>query len=178
MKWAMIAALVHGLLGCGAQPPLTSSSGGGEGGGSNGSGGEGGGSSTSGTCLCEPVPACADPNNFTLWCEGHGPGPFGATACAGCAPSACLQQPGPLPACFAAELWCCVHDFNPAPEPQTFHCYGGVACEVENGTFTTLCSYDEDVSALDATAALQLLLEECQKEFPQYPCGVLDLVCL
>lgn len=188
MKQLMIALFACWLSGCGSPLPPSTSSGenggdGGAGGGSGGlatggtdAGGSGGGGAP-GTCLCEPVPACSNPSDFTGWCGGYGPGPFAATNCTNCAATECQAQPGPLPACFDSALWCCTHDFNPAPQPQTFHCEGGVACELDPDVFSVLCTYDEDVTALTDTDAVLLLLNKCKKKYPQYSCGLWDLTC-
>ncbi len=136
-----------------------------------------GGNTPPGMCQCDPVPACANPSNFTDWCTYYGAGPFPATSCTNCEPKECTHQFGPTPACFDSALWCCTYDFNPAPQPKTFHCVGGVACEVGEDIFDVLCTYDEDVVALDSTAAMLLLLKECRKKYPQYSCGLWDLVC-
>lgn len=164
-------------------PSTTTSStsavgGGGDGGDSAGGGGDGGtGEGPPGTCLCDPVPECSDPGNFTSWCGAQGPGPYAATACANCAPSECAPQPGGDPSCFGGALWCCTYNFNPPPQPKTFHCVGGVACEVGDYVFDVLCTYDENVTALTETAAVLLLLEECRTKYPQYSCGLWDLAC-
>ncbi len=157
--------------GSGAAEPVGGASHGGAGGGTTiGSGGNG-------PCVCEALPECADPDNFTAWCGAYGPGPFGAVRCTGCDESECAIQIGPIPVCLDAPLWCCGVNFNPPPVPTEHYCEGTVMCEVAPAVFSVLCSYEENVTAIDPVAAAQVLLAKCQAEHKDTPCGLWTLEC-
>lgn len=161
------------LAACDGSPSDTGAGAGGQGGTST-TGGAGGETTTS-PCVCQPLPACAVPDDYAIWCSFKEYGDYPAVFCKDCGGDypVCTEQASTYNECLGGNLWCCRKDFNPEPTPQDWHCIGSVACE-EN---LEACEYDEVVSALSAEDAAIALLNECRAEHPEMSCGLWTLTC-